>query len=634
MTRLLILLAVLAASVPALASQDVFDEPFSTSVDGPRAVLRVSRSHGLWNFACALINREPGDEQALAQLFEASRFNDAHHADLLRRYRAACADSQIWSKVAAAAAKAKSLPEFYARLPQALNDSSSDPATAARNAELLRGVLKELAPVYDELIWKPSLNKIRMVQRRMVDLSRKTDFSALFSRAAAFYGASYNGPLLVALAPIPGGSGGRQPILGDVFLFEIPLTARSLEPGQLASSYGVIFHEMCHILHRQVPAATRKRMLAIAGDSKHADGVLNEALALAMGSWAERAISGSTTTWVGGCSYDARTCALTEALASRIADYLAAKRPLDDDFAAFAKEQYARLPAEAPALDEPALEAALRAAVDFAIARPHSTPEEAIAAALASLRHFVRYDSGRPSPRGPHEWSGRRALAAGTVNGCVESAKAFFEIFHAAFPKYHAVYLHAFNSVAPGGHAVVEVTSSQGRALIVDAASFEQLPGPVRLDDESLSRPVDIRKEFSGQVLQAAGRADLYLRKDDGRYRLTVYPYGQVFDGNALMDQSFATREELEGAVASFMSSAPADYAQVAASGLILSYFDAAKTGFLYHNEDGGLSKHIVYGCFAEPPAPDDAEEIEPTSRENYRLTGKAGTCDWAALTR
>jgi len=505
----------------------VMDAPFSTSAQGPSATLRISKSQGLWNFLCALISREEGDQRALAALFDKSAFNTPRYTDQFRQYRAVCEDPELWFEVATASARAESLLDFHRRLPQALALSSNDPKTVARNADIVRGVLVRFAPVYDQLVWRPSLQKIRLVQRRLMELSKKTDFSDLYSRAAAFYRSSYDGSVLIALTPIPAGTGGRQPLLKDVFLFEIPLHEKTLDPGQLASSYGVIFHELCHILYDHKPAEVEDSIKDIVGDRPHSDGVFNEGVAIAMGMWAERKLTGQDKNWGENCSYDERTCAFTQALYPKVVSYLEARRAMDKEFFAFAKEQYALLPAsKSQKTVTPEMEtAALEAAVADIKTRPAQDPDRAKALTLSVLKRMaetIRYagDVPQPAPRDPHEWPGLRVLVEGDFNGCVEAAKVFKTLFDASSPPRVSKYVGGTLKGEDGGHAVVEVADEKGRAFLVETSMFSTL-------DLSIRGEADLAKP-EGRTIQT-GEEDINVRRIGQNSVLSRYEYMHLF---------------------------------------------------------------------------------------------------------
>ncbi|MCX5795659.1 MAG: hypothetical protein NTY77_09215 [Elusimicrobia bacterium] len=327
------------ALVPALAAcvqaADVYDAPFATAARAaPRAVLRVSRSHGLWNFLCALTSRQDWDQRDLGELFDKSRFNTPELRNDFHRYKPACDEPGLWRDITVAAAKSRDMQDFRRKLRRVM--------PKPRDAQIMREVLSDFEPAYEELVWRPSLDKVRAFQDQLAELSRKTDFAALHAKAAAFFQAKNDAPLLIALAPVPGGHGGRQPLLGDVFSLEMPIDEDTLSEEQLASSYGVIFHEMCHLLDDRRPKKLARLREAIAGSGLH--GLLDEPLALNAGIWAEVKVTGKEKDWWKDCGYDQRTCGLAKALQGRIRAYLDAGKPMDEDFLRFAREQYDLLP--------------------------------------------------------------------------------------------------------------------------------------------------------------------------------------------------------------------------------------------------------------------------------------------------
>jgi len=249
---------------------------------------------------------------------------------------------------------------------------------------------------------------------------------------------------------------------------------------------------------------------------------------------------------------------------------------------------------------------------------PHDTPEEAVAGVFKIMVRAVEFRPDFPAARGPHEWNGRFAFTKGSVNGCVESAKVFFELFRAAYPAFKAVYLDSFNSASPnGGHAVVEVTGSDGNAFIVDAMAFPRLG----LDDRAIA-------EKNGDILQFPDRGDVFIKKGPGeRYRMSIYPYRQVFNGKLLLDRTFGTKEEVKRALGKYTPWPEFGFGDVAGRGLILSYADASRSGFLYSNPAGGKSLYVIYGCYSRLPDTDNAEQREPKARKDYFDHGKTGTC-------
>lgn len=246
------------------------------------------------------------------------------------------------------------------------------------------------------------------------------------------------------------------------------------------------------------------------------------------------------------------------------------------------------------------------------------TPEQAVVRVMTRMRASLRDQTELPAPRGPHEWNARRVLAAGTVNGCVESAKAFFALLREEAPSVEAAYLDSFNAASDGGHAVVAVTGSDGREFIVDAAAFSRLPGRIEIGEAALSARVDIRPDLAGRIVQFKDKGDAFLEKTADGYRMTVYPPGEAFDGAVRSRRPFRTLAEMNAALNDYASGGAVDFAWLRDHGLILPFADSEKSSFVYLDASGGLARHIIYGRFKALPEPDDAEKREPAARERY----------------
>lgn len=285
---------------------------------------------------CALTNREKGNHSDLGELFDRSHFNTEELRGQFRRYRGICDSPPMRQELTIIAAQAKDLAGFLRELPGHLPN--------ARDGEILQDVFTRFEPVYDDLVWRPSVERIGRFQAKLAKLSRQTDFASLQAHAAAFYGASNDARLLIVLIPVPGGHGGAQPLFGDLFPLEIPIDERTLTNEQVASSYGVIFHEMCHKFYDRKAAALARRIGEIMGNQPGDDRPFNEALAINAGIWAERKVGGRDKDRQTDCSYDHRTCAVAKTLQPMIEDYLEASKPIDEAFLSSLQESVALLP--------------------------------------------------------------------------------------------------------------------------------------------------------------------------------------------------------------------------------------------------------------------------------------------------
>ncbi len=277
---------------------------------------------------------------------------------------------------------------------------------------------------------------------------------------------------------------------------------------------------------------------------------------------------------------------------------------------------------------------ATRGAFDGAVAAlraaPQQSAEEAVVNVLRAMNGRLSYaPDGR---RGAHEWTGRRSFNDGTINGCVESAKIFFSLFHTAYPAYDVAYVDAFNSGCPNaGHAVIEVTGSDKRPYLIDATRFEALAS-ARVKEPDLGRVVDFRPDRKGVIKQWPSVGDVFLEKAGGAYRSSVYEYQRVFDGKLLKVQDFRTLGELNAWLDSSDPAAktPITFDWMKKAGLVLPFDDDSRSSFKYPNacaQGNAPVKHVIYGCYRELPDPDPAEQLEPDARSNYAKSGLAVFC-------
>ncbi|HAH06776.1 MAG TPA: hypothetical protein DCM05_09670 [Elusimicrobia bacterium] len=286
--------------------------------------------------------------------------------------------------------------------------------------------------------------------------------------------------------------------------------------------------------------------------------------------------------------------------------------------------------------DDARLQRVFDAAAGFLRAAPARGPREAVRNVLLFMKSSMKYAPDRPVQRGPHEWTARQSLAYGTSNGCVEAAKVFFELFREAYPAFPALAIGSFNSACPdAGHAVVEVEDGDGSAFLVDASSFERMPGglnagwgPSRLSLEDVRRPVSFRPEVRGAVVQAFEDSDLFVEEKAGGYRAARYEYGQVFDGKLLEEVRFKTLDEVNAYLARFVK-AEVSFEDLERTGLVLRYDGPDKAGFLYADpcRDGAKARYVVFACDAAPASKDGSEAVEPLARRQYEKTGRAETC-------
>ncbi len=207
----------------------------------------------------------------------------------------------------------------------------------------------------------------------------------------------------------------------------------------------------------------------------------------------------------------------------------------------------------------------VKLAAEYVKTMPAKSPGDAARNVLLFMRRYLKPAGG--AQRGAHEWSAEQVLNEGSTNGCVESAKVFFEIFKSAYPHYRPVYLDSFNSACPkGGHAVVEITDSGGSPFIIDSAFYPSLP--------------DVLENFNGGDITPHKR-----HIESARYENSILCY----DDNER--RSFR-------------------------------YYNPCE------DKKEEFSRYIIYSRHAELPNTDNAEKIEKQAREQFSNTGKVRTYD------
>ncbi len=194
--------------------------------------------------------------------------------------------------------------------------------------------LKGLEPVYDALVWTPSLPKLTRVRDQLVTLAKAKDLNALFGRAAAFYRAQWpeGVPITIALYPVPGALGHSSAESMNGLQSLGVLIDREVGGNEL----GVLFHELCHSLYEaqaaEFQAEWEKYFRASSSESAESAYVLiNEALATALGNgWAqEKVASLRVGSWYGDPYIDV----FAHELYPSVKAYVEASKPLDQAFA-------------------------------------------------------------------------------------------------------------------------------------------------------------------------------------------------------------------------------------------------------------------------------------------------------------
>ncbi|MFA5928846.1 MAG: hypothetical protein WC838_06085 [Candidatus Margulisiibacteriota bacterium] len=165
------------------------------------------------------------------------------------------------------------------------------------------------------------------------------------------------------------------------------------------------------------------------------------------------------------------------------------------------------------------------------------------------------------------EWTGKRVLAEGNINGCVEATKLFMILMKGTAQSADIKYLSSYSEKGakliieelkkpealrnkeliknPPGHAMVEVTEYQtGRKIIVDASMFDRsILGRNIRDNLITAGTVVGKRTVQGQVEQFEGKNDVLINKQNGDYELVLYDYGDLL-GTEKGRYRFSSRAE------------------------------------------------------------------------------------------
>ncbi len=162
---------------------------------------------------------------------------------------------------------------------------------------LFFGALKTIQPVFRKRIWKSGQPFLKKHRAKLEGLAKKADLNGMFEKAVKFYGARWpeSLPFTIGLYSVPTLKNFRNSSnsnsLGSIEQHGV------LEGKDLAGSFGVVFHELCHSVYA---SQTDEKMIELKkafDDSKHpsralAEQYLNEALATAIGNgWAYERVS-------------------------------------------------------------------------------------------------------------------------------------------------------------------------------------------------------------------------------------------------------------------------------------------------------------------------------------------------------
>lgn len=184
---------------------------------------------------------------------------------------------------------AKNLSDFSTRVQGLL---------PAADHNLLFRELKKIEPVYEKLIWKDLSPSLSQHKTHLEELAKVVKLDQMFAQTEKFYNATWpeDSPFIIALYPIPyikdfKNSSNSQSI-DSVEVHGVIVKKDDKKKINLAGSFGVIFHELCHSIYGAQEDAFQVRLenhflQSPSAYASQAYSFVNEALATAIGNgWA------------------------------------------------------------------------------------------------------------------------------------------------------------------------------------------------------------------------------------------------------------------------------------------------------------------------------------------------------------
>lgn len=232
-----------------------------TAQAGVKVEYKINRTQGLFNFVQAL-NGDPNQAPGLREIFDKSSYNKSDLQHMLTIYKSlnsyinrsilSGSDTSIPGRFFGRPVKdilltqsvfAKDLADFSQRALGIL---------PMKQHEMFFSVLKKFEPVYIDLIWNKSLPELQRHKTELEKMAMESNLNDLFAKAVIFYRANWpeDVPFTVGLYPIPFIEGFKNSSNShSVGTIEDHGVMIGLKQDDLAGSFSVIFHEICHSLY-------------------------------------------------------------------------------------------------------------------------------------------------------------------------------------------------------------------------------------------------------------------------------------------------------------------------------------------------------------------------------------------------
>lgn len=310
---------------------------------------QISKMHGLLNFV-ETISGDNNRSKTLKEVFDKSKYNNPSFGKLIADFNAArkpllhgwtydgypqnrYMGQNLGSLLLVSSIFSKSTRDLHIR---------SMGYMPVEDQKRFFDILVKFEPVYDELVWNPSKDKLRNYLDSLEEDAKRWKLDELFKRAMIFYRANWpeSLPFYISLYPIPGSEGHTTAeSMGSVISVGV-IVDEDDDPGR----FGVIFHEICHSLYESQSREFQGEMeeYFLSSRSKyasHAYRLVNEALATAIGNgWAYERAAGRIDD--GEWYDDEYVNGFAKGIYGEVKKYLSSARRIDRSFVSYAVNNY------------------------------------------------------------------------------------------------------------------------------------------------------------------------------------------------------------------------------------------------------------------------------------------------------
>jgi len=301
---------------------------------------KISKMHGFFDFL-ETISGQPHHSDVILKVFQDSKYNTPELEPIINDLRTSKEAMpgfyfNRYHKSRTLGSDLETILNIQSIFSNDLNDFSSRMLGLLPISDHAKyfSAAKKLLPIYEKLIWNPSLSDLKKYREKLLKVSKKAKLDELFMLAVKFYGAEWpkEQAFVISLYPTPGTKGGTSSTsLGAAESVGVMMSDNDAE-----GTFGVVFHELCHSLYQAQPVDFKYQLEKMFLShhsiySPHAYDLLNEGLATVLGNgYAEKMATGKLNShkWYNNPYIDG----FAKAIYPMVEDYLQKGKTIDQVF--------------------------------------------------------------------------------------------------------------------------------------------------------------------------------------------------------------------------------------------------------------------------------------------------------------